>query len=476
MLVPVILSGGAGSRLWPVSREAYPKPFIKLSDGSTLLARTLRRAHFVKDVDAFLIVTNREHYFLTQDEYGRAGLKGSPTFLLEPRGRNTAPAIAMAAFHAAAIYGDDAELLILPADHLIDDVDAFNVDVVNARAVARKGTLVTFGITPTHPETGYGYIECGDAALGKGVYRVTRFVEKPNSKVASSFLTSDRFLWNSGMFCFTAGTFISALEKCSPELYRSAKVCWDATTRKTNKIELHAELFSALLDISVDYAVMEKYSDVAVVKAGFDWSDIGSWAAVGELLSPDTNGNRTVGETIIVDARNCYIQSDSRVVAAVGVEDLVIVDTPDALLISNKACTQDVKRVVSQLKLNNHATHQVHRTVHRPWGTYTVLEEDSCHKIKRIVVKPQSSLSLQMHYHRSEHWVVVQGSADVVNGNRRYTVTQNQSTFIPAGCKHRLANPGVDPLVIIEVQTGTYLGEDDIVRFEDNYGRVLEST
>jgi mannose-1-phosphate guanylyltransferase / mannose-6-phosphate isomerase len=473
MLVPVVLSGGAGSRLWPVSREAYPKPFIRLPDGSTLLGKTLRRADSVKDGDAVLIVTNREHYFLTKDEYARSDLNAKAKFLLEPCGRNTAPAIAMAAFHLIEAYGKDVEMIVLPADHLITDLAAFSEDVTRARSLAAKGALVTFGVKPTQPETGYGYIECGRAADNRSAYWVARFVEKPDKQLAECFLASERFLWNSGIFCFRADAFTSALQICSPELYELTLACWGATDRKIgDKIDLNPELFPSLSDISVDYAVMEKHSHVAVVRAAFDWSDIGSWAAVGNLVEPDSNGNRIVGETITIDTTKCYIQSDSRVVAAVGLENVVIVDTPDALLVSDKERAQDVKRVVAHLKLNNHATHQVHRTVHRPWGTYTVLEDGVHHKIKRIVVKPHASLSLQMHHYRSEHWVVVEGVAEVTNGTREYQVKANQSTFIPTGCKHRLANAGSEPLVIIEVQTGTYLGEDDIVRFDDIYGRA----
>jgi mannose-1-phosphate guanylyltransferase / mannose-6-phosphate isomerase len=473
MLIPVILSGGAGSRLWPVSREAYPKPFIRLADGKTLLRKTFERAARVGTADALITVTNREYYFLTQEEYAKTGRRDRQVFLLEPCGRNTAPAIAMAAFHAAATLGEDAQLLVLPADHLIDDHEAFAAAVQQAQQIASKGTLVTFGIVPTRPETGYGYIECGAPMEVHGSHRVARFVEKPSLEVATRFLSSDRFLWNSGMFCFSAGAFVKALEQCAPHLYGAAKACWDATEKHSeDKIQLNAEQFPQLDDISIDYAVMEKHPDVAVVRANFPWNDIGSWSAVSELTSADSNGNRRSGEAIMVDTTGCYIQSEGRVVATVGLKDLIVVDTPDALLITDKNRVQDVKQVVSQLKLQNHATHQVHRTVHRPWGSYTVLEEGPQYKIKRIVVKPQASLSLQMHHHRSEHWVVLSGTAEVVNGARQYTVRTNESTFIPAGCKHRLANHGTEELAIIEVQTGSYVGEDDIVRFEDVYGRA----
>lgn len=472
MLIPVILSGGAGSRLWPVSREAYPKPFIKLRDGKTLLHTTIERAAAV-GADHFITVTNREYYFLTKDEYSKSSVRGSQTFLLEPCGRNTAPAVAMAALHALAVFGKDSQLLILPADHLIEDHVAFASAAHQAAKLAHGSTLVTFGIPPTHPEIGYGYIECGETLAEPQSYRVKRFVEKPSAEVAAAFVSSKQFLWNSGMFCFGAQSFIDALRECAPELHAAAKECWNATLHDTgDKIHLQADHFAKLADISIDYAVMEKYADVAVVRADFGWNDIGSWNAVGDLTSPDSNGNRIAGKAISIDSSGCFIQSNSRVVAVVGVNDLIVVDTPDALLISDKGRAQDVKRVVSQLKLSDHSTHRQHRTVHRPWGTYTDLEEGPCYRIKRIVVKPGAALSLQKHQYRSEHWVVLSGMAEVVNGERQYSVQPNESTFISAGATHRLSNPGAEDLVIIEVQTGSYVGEDDIVRLEDVYGRA----
>ena len=473
MLMPVILSGGAGSRLWPVSREAYPKPFIRLGDGKTLLRKTFERAASVSGVGKIMTVTNREYYFLTQQEFQQADTGQRPLFMLEPCRRNTAPAVAMAALHALSVCGDGIQLLVLPADHLIDDAPAFCRAVAQAQTLAREGMLVTFGISPTHPESGYGYIECGAAATEPGCYRVERFVEKPPLDLATEFVASGRFLWNSGIFCLDAAAYLDALKTCAPDIWANVQACWAATDRrKDEKIDLDAPGFSEIRDVSIDYAVMEKHGNVAVVRADFEWNDIGSWDALGELTPADANGNRLSGEAIMVGATNCYVQSDSRVVAAVGVENLIIVDTPDALLVSDKSCTQDVRRVVSLLKLNNHPAQQVHRTVHRPWGSYTVLDEGPMHKIKRILVKPGASLSLQMHHHRSEHWVVLNGCAEVVNGDRVLTVSANESTFIPAGTKHRLANHGEEDLTIIEVQTGSYVGEDDIVRYEDVYGRI----
>jgi mannose-1-phosphate guanylyltransferase/mannose-6-phosphate isomerase len=473
MLIPVILSGGAGTRLWPVSREAYPKPFIRLSDGKTLLRKTLERAALADGVSTVVTVTNKDHYFITRDDHMAAGLALEHVYLLEPCARNTAPAIAAAASYVLSRFGEAAQMLVLPADHLIDDERAFARAVAEARRLADQGLLVTFGIPPSSPETGYGYIECGERCGSDASSRVKRFVEKPTVEVAREFVSSGRFLWNSGMFCFKASAFLDALKQCDAALYASTQACSRATAPgKDGRIDLDAATFSALPDISVDYAVMEKHRDVAVVKAGFQWNDIGSWNALGDLTAADANGNRAVGEAVLMDTRDCYIQSDSRVVATVGVKNLVIVDTPDALLVADKSQTQGVKQVVQHLKLNNHATHLLHRTVHRPWGTYTVLEEGPGYKIKRIVVKPKASLSLQMHRHRSEHWVVLSGSPRVVNDVKEYVVRPNESTFIAAGHKHRLENPGDTDVVIIEVQSGDYVGEDDIVRFDDVYGRV----
>lgn len=469
MLVPVILSGGAGARLWPVSREAYPKPFIKLSDGQSLLAKTLKRALRIEGVSRVVTVTNKEYLFITKDEYFDSGAKCDHTFILEPCARNTAPAIAAAALWARDAYGDAAELLVLPADHLIGGDSKFQDAVRAARKLAGEGLLVTFGIKPTAPETAFGYIECGKAS-GKG-HKVARFVEKPTAKAASRMIATGKYLWNSGMFCFRAAAFLDALKACDPALYKGASACWAASKKTQDKIELDADTFSKLPDISVDYAVIEKANNVAVVKAGFKWSDVGSWKALSELLPADKHGNRTQGEVVLSDTRDSYIQSDSRVVATVGLDGVIVVDTPDALLIAAKDKAQDVKQVVQRLKIQNHPAHQLHRTVHRPWGTYTVLEEGPGYKIKRIVVKPGASLSMQLHRHRSEHWVVISGTAKVVNDTKDYRLSPNESTFVPAGNKHRLANPGKEDLVIIEVQAGSYVGEDDIVRFDDIYGR-----
>jgi mannose-1-phosphate guanylyltransferase len=382
--------------------------------------------------------------------------------------------VALAAHHVAEKFGGDALMLILAADHLIQDQAAFAVAVANAAALAREDRLVTFGIVPYGPETGFGYIETGEA-VGQGK-RVVRFVEKPSLDKAREYIAADNFLWNSGIFCFKAGVILDEMARHAPEVAATAEVCWAALRQQNattdTMLEIPTEAFASVPDISIDYAVMERSANVAVVPADFGWSDIGSWNAVSELIAPDADGNRAAGEAVFVDSRNTFVQSEDRLVAAVGVDNLMIIDTPDALLVAHPDKAQDVKKVVAQLKKQNHEAYKLHRTVARPWGTYTVLEEGPRFKIKRIEVKPGGSLSLQMHHHRSEHWIVVSGMARVVNGDQEIFVATNESTYIPAGHQHRLENPGVMDLVMIEVQSGEYLGEDDIVRFQDVYGRV----
>ena len=469
-LIPTILCGGAGSRLWPVSRERHPKPFIRLADGQSLLQKAFLRGAALAGVQEVLTVTNRELYFKTEDEFREVNNdKLATSFILEPFGRNTAAAIAAAALHVAATHGEDALLLVLAADHLIVDQQAFAAAVDAACVLARKGKLVTFGIRPDAPETGYGYLETeGDT--------VVRFIEKPSLDKAREYLESGRFLWNSGMFCFSAAAMLRAMEAHCPDILAATKACMQqsrvAEGKRFTQLELQADSFAEVREESIDYAVMEKSSDVAVVPCDIGWSDIGSWTAIGNLTAADAEGNRIEGEVLLHDVSNCYIQSRDRLVGAVGVDNLVIIDTPDALLVADRSRAQDVKHIYAKLKASGHEAHQLHRTVHRPWGTYTVLEDGPRFKIKRIEVKPGASLSLQMHHHRSEHWIVVSGMAKVVNGDKELFVNTNESTFIPAAHKHRLENPGVLDLVMIEVQSGEYLGEDDIVRFEDVYGRA----
>lgn len=474
MLVPVILSGGAGSRLWPVSREASPKPFMKVGDGESLLRKTFLRACGLPGAGEVVTVTNREYLFKTRDEYGRDRKPG--TFVLEPFGRNTAPAIALAAFHAQEKHGGGAILLVLAADHLITDHTAFAADVALAERLARQSMLITFGIRPDRPETGFGYIELGEPVDGERGYHAARFVEKPHLELAQQYVASGNYLWNSGMFCFSVAALLAAMERYQPQLLEEARACWKACANRaeldSHIIEVDGEAFGRMPDISIDFAIMEKAANVAVVKAGFDWNDIGSWNAIHDVLRDDASGNSVIGEAVLVDVSNTHVQAEGRLVAAVGVENLIIVDTPDALLVADRNRSQDVKKVVEQLKLRQHDSVKIHRTVARPWGTYTVLEEGEGFKIKRIVVKPGQRLSLQMHHHRSEHWVVVSGTARVINGEEEILLRTNESTYIPAGHRHRLENPGLLDLVMIEVQSGEYLGEDDIVRFHDSYGRT----
>ncbi len=473
VLVPTILCGGAGSRLWPVSREQHPKPFIRLEDGESLLQKAFLRGGNLPEVTSCVTVTNRELYFKTEDEYRQVDhLLERPittSFILEPYGRNTAPAVALASLLVAETHGDDAIMLVLAADHLIANQKGFTKAVAMATKLAENGKLVTFGIQPTAPETGYGYIEArGDM--------VVRFVEKPNFEKAKEYIGSGNFLWNSGMFCFSSKVMLKEMEEHCPDILENTKECLKQSRKAAGEdftqIEINQEYFEYVPDDSIDYAVMEKTHNAAVVSCDIGWSDIGCWKALGDLVEPDGNRNRLQGKVLVQDVSNCTINSESRIVGAVGVDNLIIVDTPDALLVADKGRAQDVKHIYAQLKIEGHEAHIVHRTVYRPWGSYTVLEEGSNFKIKRIEVKPGASLSLQMHHHRSEHWVVVDGAAKVVNDDQELTLRVNESTFIPAKHKHRLENVGTKPLVMIEVQTGEYLGEDDIVRFKDVYGRV----
>ena len=512
MLLPVILSGGAGTRLWPVSRSAYPKPFMRMGDGESLLKKTLDRALRLADGGQVLTVTGRDYYFLTRDEYARqagADLDKLP-FLLEPVARNTAPAVLLAALHARDHVGADTVLLILPADHLIRDLDAFADDATRATVLANDGWLVTFGIRPTHPETGFGYIRMGDAikaeavrvfpasrkgtsfgasgpvghlpAQGEGKRpadasastgrQVSAFVEKPDMQVAESYVASGDYVWNSGMFCFRADALLDVAARVCPDVLATAQACHEQALNHDSPIEFPREAFLAQPDISIDYAIMERAPRVAVVPATFDWSDIGSWKAMSDLDAADGDGNRVRGQAILVESENCYIQSGTRMVAAVGVKDLVIVDTGDAVLVSHREHAQQVKLVVERLRETNHAAASVHQTVHRPWGSYTVLEDAADCKVKRLVVKPGHVLSLQLHHRRSEHWTVVEGTAKVRIGDSERLLAHNESAYIPMNTVHRLENPTATDIHLIEVQCGDYFGEDDIVRLEDRYGRV----
>ncbi len=472
-LLPVILSGGSGSRLWPLSRREQPKPFIPLPGGGTLLGRTLARLRTLPHCGQALTVTSRDYYFLTRDTAGgRDPRAGDPemAYLLEPCARNTAAAIAAAALWSQGALRQDAVLLVLPSDHLVDGEEGFALAVGQAWRLAAQGYLVTFGIRPGGPETGFGYIARGDT-LGHG-FRVERFLEKPARDVAETLAGDGRHYWNSGMFCFRADTLLAGLAEHAPEVLEGAAAAWQETRPNGDTWWLGAS-FSRSPDISIDYALMERSGQSAVVPANFGWSDLGAWSAFAELVAEDPAGNRFHGGEILgEDASGCTVFSPDRFTALLGVENLLVVDTPDALLVASRDRDQDVKKIVERLRRENSPLADTHVTTHRPWGSYTVLEEGEHFKIKKILVKPGAKLSLQMHHHRSEHWIVVSGTAKVVVGEEERLVMTNESTFIRAGRAHRLENPGILPLVLIEVQSGAYLGEDDIVRLEDIYGRT----
>lgn len=468
-IVPVIISGGAGARLWPLSRESYPKPFIRLADGMSLIQHSLRRAAAIAGAGEIVTITHRDLLFEIRDHYGELAIGGlEHRFILEPEGRDTAAAIGTAAAEIAAQLGPDAVMCILPGDHVISDEPAFLAAVAQAVEIAHGGGLATLGIRPDKPETAYGYIEADGTD-------VVRFVEKPDLETARKLVASGRFLWNAGMFFVEAGTMLALMERHCPDILTDCRRCLDGARRAAGdgfmQIELAPDCFSKVRKTSIDYAVLEKASGLAVVPCDIGWSDIGSWDAFSRLSARDADGNVLHGTVAAIDTKNSFVHGEGRLIGTIGVENLVIVDTADALLVAAGDRTQDVKRLTSRLKEEGHKSYREHLKVHRPWGTYAVLETGPRFKIKRIEVKPGGRLSLQMHHHRSEHWVVVAGRAHVVNGDDELVLEPDQSTYIPCGNRHRLENRGTDPLILIEVQTGGYLEEDDIVRFDDIYGR-----
>jgi len=475
-VVPVVLCGGAGTRLWPVSRTAHPKPFIRLPDGQTLLEKTYRRALALPHVAQMVTVTNQAHYLSAKDEYAAIRSNIPASYILEPVARNTAPALAHAALWVSEHHGADAIMVALPADHLIAKTADWVAAVQRALDPAQAGRLVTFGVQPQHPATGYGYIQLGPL-LAPGVHAVERFTEKPALPDAQRFIASGQYVWNAGIFVMTAQALLNAMAQVCPDVYAAALESWQQRRAPGERagavVELDAEAFARQPDISIDYAVMERAGQVAVVPGDWGWSDIGSWEALSELTPADAHGNRVNGaEVELLDTEDTFVHSEHHLVAAVGVRDLYIIDTPDALLVAHASRAQEVKQIAQRLQSRGHEAAHLHRTVLRPWGSYTVLEEGARFKIKRLEVRPGAALSLQMHHHRSEHWVVVSGIARVTNGDQVQLLQTNQSTYIPAGQKHRLENPGKLDLVMIEVQCGDYLGEDDIVRFADDYQRT----
>ncbi|MEZ5572868.1 MAG: mannose-1-phosphate guanylyltransferase/mannose-6-phosphate isomerase [Halioglobus sp.] len=467
MLTPVLLSGGVGSRLWPVSRETHPKQFLPLAGEISMLQETLRRTTPLAS-SAPVVVCNEEHRFMVAEQLRQLDLQAS-ALILEPQGRNTAPAVALAALHA--INSDpEAILLVLPADHLITNVDAFVAAVDKALPLAQQGRLMTFGVVPTAPETGYGYIKCG-SLVDEDLYDLERFVEKPDAETARGYLESGGYLWNSGMFLLRAQTYLDELAKLAPEILACCQRSMQHATTDMYFVRPDEEEFKHCPSDSIDYAVMEKTAVGGVVSLDCGWSDVGAWSALWEVAERDTQGNVCRGDVILDNCQDSYFRSDSRLVAATGVENLVVVETADAILIADRRKVQDVKRIVNTLKLQKRTEASLHLRVYRPWGSYESLVTSDRFQVKRIVVNPEQRLSLQMHHHRAEHWIVVKGTAEVTCEDKVFMLGEDESTYIPLGHKHRLANPGRIPLEIIEVQSGAYLGEDDIVRFEDVYGR-----
>lgn len=452
-LIPVILSGGAGTRLWPVSRSSYPKPFMRV-DGRTLAARTLERAKHVSGGAPVITVTARDHYFLTRDEYAGAGHPGEP-FLLEPCARNTAPAVAVAASYARQRHGDDVQVLVLPADHLIEDLDAFAEAVAEARRVAEQGYLVTFGIAPSRPDTGFGYIRCGADIEGTRGARVEAFVEKPDRQTAEAYIAAGGYTWNSGMFLFRADALVEAMDEVALEIREGAERVLRHADLSASPVELPREEFERMPDISFDYAVMEKAARRAVVCGEFDWNDIGSWQAVSELAAADGRGNRTEGPVVLVDADNCFVQSESRLIAAVGVSDLVVVDTGDAVLVASRERAQDVRKVVSELKSRNHEAATHHRLTRRSWGSYEVLEQGPGFRVSRLAVRPGESLSARAV--ATIRWTVIGGQASAKVAGSQRKANNGETLEIPAGADYELQNPGADDLLLIEVQCGEHL-------------------
>jgi mannose-1-phosphate guanylyltransferase/mannose-6-phosphate isomerase len=485
MLCPVILSGGAGTRLWPLSRELYPKQLLALTGERTMLQQTALRLEGLS-ATAPIIVCNDSHRFLVAEQLRQIRIEPR-AMVLEPFGRNTAPAIALAAHAALKSLVSDADtdpvLLVLPADHVIRDVPAFQKAVRVALSLAEQGKLVTFGIVPSAPETGYGYIQRAEpgqsaqsTAASGDAHTIARFVEKPSADKAAQFVKSGDYYWNSGMFMFRARRYLQELARFAPEI---AKVCESAAAGAKSDLDftrVDAKLFEACPADSIDYAVMEKTSDAWVVPLDAGWSDVGSWAALHEACESDGRGNVARGDVIAEDSDGCYLYSESRLVAVVGLENHVVIETKDAVLVAPKDRVQDVKKLVFRLKEQGRYEHSLHREVFRPWGSYDSIENGPRFQVKRLKVKPGATLSLQMHHHRAEHWIVVSGTARITRGDEVFLLEENQSTYIPVGVRHRIENPGKIPVHIIEVQSGSYLGEDDIVRFEDRYGRQGTTT
>jgi len=472
MILPIIMAGGTGSRLWPLSRSMYPKQFLNIVGENTMIQDTVHRLGNM-DISNPMVICNQEHRFLVAEQLHSIGKCGD--IILEPVGRNTAPAIALAAIRATE-KGEDPLLLVLAADHVIKEVQHFETAVHGAIGLAEKGNLVTFGIVPDAPETGYGYIERGDVCIGNNIgvdnFKVEKFVEKPDLKTAQEYLETGKYYWNSGMFLFKASRYLEELEKYNPEILKVCRESMESADKDLDFIRIEESIFATCPSDSIDYAVMEKTDRAVVIPLDAQWSDIGSWSAILDVSETDENGNCFSGDVISHDSKNCLVLGEDRLISVLGLEDIIVIDTKDALLVADKNQVQNVKHIVDELKSSNREEWKIHREVYRPWGKYDSIDVGSRYQVKRITVKPGAKLSVQKHHHRAEHWVVVTGTASVTNGDNTFLVTENESTYIPIGQIHALENPGKVPLELIEVQTGSYLGEDDIVRLEDNYGRA----
>jgi mannose-1-phosphate guanylyltransferase/mannose-6-phosphate isomerase len=467
MLTPVLLSGGVGSRLWPVSRESHPKQFLPLAGELTMLQETVQRTSGL-EAALPLVVCNEEHRFMVAEQLRQLDVEAG-AIILEPVGRNTAPAVALAALKAVAA-DPEAVLLVLPADHLIGDIRAFVAAVEKALPQAQAGRLMTFGVVPTAPETGYGYIKCG-LSLDDDLFELERFVEKPDAEKARGYLESGTYLWNSGMFLLGAQAYLDELQVFAPGILAACRESMEASSADMHFVRPDPAIFEGCPADSIDYAVMEKTDKGGVVSLNCGWSDVGAWSALWEVADRDSENNVTRGDVILENCRGSYFRSDSRLIAATGVENLVVIETADAVLVADRDRVQEVKSIVNRLREQERSEAALHLRVYRPWGSYESLVTAEGFQVKRIVVNPGQRLSLQMHHHRAEHWIVVKGTAEVTCEDKVFMLGEDESTYIPLGHKHRLANPGQNPLEIIEVQSGSYLGEDDIVRFEDVYGR-----
>lgn len=469
-MIPVIMAGGSGTRLWPLSRELYPKQFLALTSDQTMLQVTVARCAGIAGVEDPIVLCKEEHRFLVGEQLQQIGVKAG-AIILEPVGRNTAPAVAVAALQAM-VRGDDPVLLILPADHVVTDPQSFRQAVLIGAELASAGRLITFGIVPGCPETGYGYIRKGEGVDGgTGAFLVDSFVEKPDQTTARQYLASGDYLWNSGMFMFRASVLLAEVEKFAPEIMTACRAAFEQKNLDLDFVRLNREAFTRCPDDSIDYAIMEKTSAAVVIPLDCGWSDVGSWASLHEVSASDGDGNVIKGDVIVKDTSGCCIRSESRLVTTVGLRDHIVIETSDAVVVAPLDRSQDVKTIVEHLRAANRPETTLHRRVYRPWGSYEGVDFSDRFQVKRITVKPGGCLSLQMHHHRAEHWVVVSGTARVTVGDKVVTVSENQSTYIPVGEKHRLENPGIINLELIEIQTGAYLGEDDIVRFDDVYGR-----